>query len=373
MVMIYLDYAATTPIDPVVLHSMQEHEQHTYGNPSSAHAAGRTARTVLETARTTIADFTGYQADEVLFMGSGTESINVALQSIVQAYKTAHSTPGTIITTALEHKAVREVCAHLQVAGWNILELPIEPTGIISLAALKEALQQSPALVTIQWVNSEVGTVQPIEQIATLCKEYGVPYHCDASQGIAHLPLPRTLPDYLSFSAHKLYGPKGISVLCAQKKQFVTPIIHGGGQEFGLRSGTENVPAIAGFAKAVTQLTLHKAEYEQHIQNLATHFVQSLALLPQFSVLQTTPKVPNIINFACTTITADALMMRADMAGFCISTGSACSIGSSEPSATLQALGVPESAIKHHIRVSIGPWTTAAELDSFSVFLTTIG
>lgn len=367
--MIYFDYAATTPMDPVVLEAMQVHLQTTFGNPSSAHQLGRQARQVLESTRTTVATYTGYRSDEVIFTSTGSESIAIALHSLATQYQQKHGTTGLIITSVLEHKAITEALQQLVLQGWQVEYVPLDKYGTVQLEVLEQLLQNDCAFVTLQWVNSEIGTIQPLEDIVRMCAQYNVALHTDASQAVAHLPFPILLPDYMSFSAHKCYGPKGVSVLCAKKQQSITPLIFGGGQEFGLRSGTENVPAIAGLQVAIQQLLSHRESYEQHIAGLHSYFVTALESLPSITVLPTVNTVPSIINIAAAGLSAEALLIKADMAGICFSTGSACNIGSREPSATLLVLGLTPEQAGTFVRISLGPWNTTAEIDACIVFL----
>lgn len=367
--MIYFDYAATTPVDPVVLDALHWHLGNTYGNPSSAHQLGRQAREVVESARSAVATHTGYRSDEVLFTSTGSESIAIALHSFVTSYMQLHGSPGRIITTALEHKAVLEALQQLVTQGWQVEYVPVDTNGIINLTALEKLLTADCAFVTIQWVNSEIGSIQPIEAITALCQNAGVPFHSDASQAVAHVPFPSLLPDYMSFSAHKFYGPKGVSVLCVKKQQNITPLVHGGGQEFGFRSGTENVAAIAGIHVAITQLASNQQQYEASITALRDYFIQVAKQMPEVHMLTVANSVPSILVIAVGTLSAEALLMKADMAGICVSTGSACNIGSREPSKTLLAIGVTPEQSSAYIRLSLGPWNTSTEIDAFVAFL----
>ncbi len=360
----YLDYAATTPLDPRVFEAMLPHlRRDSWGNPSSPHAEGRSARHAVDESRKTIADLLGVASHEVIFVSSGSEGNCLALFGRCDAWMQKHHQPGHIILLSIEHQCSMKTGERLQEQGWKVTLLPVEKSGIVVLPALQRALTDDTALVSIQWANSEIGTVQPIEEIALICREAGVPYHCDAVQAISVLPLPQEIPDLLTITAHKFYGPKGIGALIVRDHVDVRPQIIGGGQEFGLRAGTENTPGIVGMAEALRIAMEEREEEVKRLTNLRDGFVREILRLPGASLNgDRLRRLPGNVNIRFKGRSGETLVIALDLQGICASTGSACATGAAEPSHVLRALGATPKEAKESVRFSLGRWTTEQEL-----------
>lgn len=359
--MIYLDNAATTQTDPRVKRAYVAALEKCWGNPSSPHSAGRIARAAIDDARLRVAELSGFKPSEIIFTGSGSESITLALRGVCLA----HKTPGSIITQATEHKAVLETCRDLERDGWRIVVLPVDHDGRIDLVDLENAVTTDTALVSVQWANNETGTLQPIEEIAAICRRKGVPYHCDAMQCVGIEPWPKNAPDMLSVAGHKFHGPKGIGALFCRESVELRPVIRGGGQEHDLRSGTEDAPSIVGFAEAFALATQERAASHATLERLRTKLVKSLDSLGANVRGHGTARLPNIINAGFSGIDGETLVIKLDMAGICVSTGSACTTGSSEPSHVLLAMGCDQKESSEVIRISTCKYSTEEEVDRF--------
>ena len=362
--MIYLDYAASTPIDPRVLAAMQPHLEATWGNPSSAHKKGREARAAIDESRASIAKQLDCKPQEILFTASGSEANGLAIHGVCDQWLCDHSAPGHIISQPTEHACVLQTLKDLEQKGWQVTWLNVNASGQIDVNDLKEALAQEVALVSMQWINSELGTVQPIDEITALCKEKAVPYHCDAMQGIGILPLPASLPDLFTMAAHKFYGPKGIGALVAQEHVNLQPQIRGGGQEFDLRAGTENVPGIVGLSTALTIALEEQQDHFDHLSDLRAHCLSLLEGMDGIFVRSNPDcSAPSILNLHVPGMSGETLVIQLDLKDICISTGSACATGASEPSHVLQAIGVSAQQAKEHVRVSFGKETQKQDLE----------
>jgi len=363
--MIYLDHAATTPTDPRVLEAMLPHLRNTWGNPSSAHKAGRLAHAAMDESRQTIAEILGLKAHEVIFVSSGSEGNSLALFGRAEQWLKEHKSPGHIITLSTEHSCSIKAVEYLKTKGWKITALPVDKDGVMSVQNLQDAFTEDTALVSVQWANSEVGTIQPIEEIASLCKKHDVPFHCDAVQPVGQLPFPKKLPDMMTIAAHKFYGPKGIGVLTVREGVRLQPQVMGGGQEFDLRAGTENVPAMVGMAKAL-QIAMEEQPTEmKRLTELRDRFIGDLLSLGGTSLNGSkSNRLPNNVNMHFKNHSAETLVIKLDMAGICVSSGSACATGSTEPSHVLQAMGRSDDEAVRNIRFSLGKSTTAAELQT---------
>src|SRR3989338_5021798 len=244
--MIYLDHAATTPPDPDVLDRMIVPAREAWGNPSSPHAAGRRARAAIDASRRMMADMIGVEPQEIVFVASGSEGNTLALRGVCDRWMEERGTPGHLILLAIEHHCSLKPLARLRREGGRVPLLPVDPDGILRIADLAGALTDDTALVSVQWANSEIGVVQPVPDIARICRDASVPFHCDAVQGVGQIAFPRELPDLLTIAAHKFYGPKGVGALIVRAGVRLAPQVLGGGQEGGLRAGTENTPGIVG-------------------------------------------------------------------------------------------------------------------------------
>ncbi len=361
--MTYLDHAATTPIDPRVLAAMEPHLHETWGNPSSAHRKGREARKAMDESRQTIAKCLRVKAHEVIFTSSGSEGNSLALFGSAEQWLLNHKSPGHIISLSTEHSCSLKAIDVLQKKGWKITLLPVKDDGILDLHHLRDALADETTLVSIQWANSEIGTIQPIEEIAALCQNAGVPFHCDAVQAIGQLALPKVLPDMMTIAAHKFYGPKGIGVLTVREGVRLQPQVMGGGQEFDLRAGTENVPGMVGMAVAL-QLAMEELESNaKHWTSLRDWFIEKILELPGTSLNGSQEeRLPNNVNIHFQNKSAETLVIQLDEKGIYVSSGSACATGATEPSHVLQALGRSRGEAMQNIRFSLGKDTTKEEL-----------
>lgn len=376
MTPIYLDHAATTPLAPEVFEAMRPYLTTLWGNPSSLHQLGRAARSAVTSARDQIAHLLGAQASEIYFTGSGTESDNLVILGIAHnmAPKGRH-----IITTRIEHPAVEAPCTHLEQQGWEITRLDVDPEGFVSPQDLEAAIRPETILVSILHGNNEMGTLQPVVDLGSTCRQKGVLFHTDAVQTVGKLPLDlASLPvDYLSFSGHKLYGPKGIGGLyVSSAAPLPEPLLYGGGQEQGLRSGTENVAAIVGLAKALEQCVLNMATETPRLHELQTFFIETMektfegtghrAILN--GPRDVCKRVPGNVHFSFTCNNGavpegEALVLQLDLKGICVSSGSACHSAVIEPSKIIQALGKSRAEATSTVRFSMGRDTTREDLE----------
>lgn len=362
--MIYLDHAATTPLDPGVLEAMLPHMRDTWGNPSSPHAKGREARAAIDESRATIAQHIGVKPHEVLFVSSGSEANSLALFGTCEKYIATHKQPGRIVLLSTEHSCSIHATDKLKKQGWDVALIPVDHDGLVSVHTIKESLTDDTALVSIQWANNEVGTIQPIEEIAQLCQERSVPFHSDAVQPIGQLPFPTVLPDMMSMAAHKFYGPKGIGTLIVREHIKLSPQILGGGQEYSLRAGTEDTPGIVGMAAALTLAMEEQRTEAARLTQLREGFISELLTLPGVSLNgHATKRLPNNVNVRFAGKKAESLVVQLDLKGICVSTGAACVTGASEPSHVLEAMGRTPQEAGENLRLTLGRGTTKEELD----------
>jgi len=365
---IYFDHSATTPLDPRVLTAMGPFLGGTFGNPSSQHYEGRSARAAVETARAQVASLIGAETDEIIFTASGTEADNLALIGAVRA----SSKPGHVVTTSIEHAAILETCRFLAASGTRVTHLPVDADGLVGPAGLLRALQSNVTLVSIMAANNVVGTLQPIEELAHLTKLHGVLFHTDAVQAAGKIPLDvnRLRVDLLSLSAHKLHGPKGVGALYVRKGTRLSPIVFGGGQERGLRSATENVAGIVGFGGAaeiargeLAEEATRLAQFRERIARELTH-----ALPQSYLFGHPVHRLPGHLSFGLRGQEREVgeLLAALDAAGVAVSAGSACSANhSGEPSPVLLAMGYDAERARGLVRVSLGRFNTEQEVDRF--------
>lgn len=357
---IYLDYAATTPLDPRVEEAMRPFGRATFGNPSSLHAFGREARAALDAARDRIADLLGARAEEIIFTSGGTEADNLAIKGVARAMKGR----GThIVTTALEHHAVLEACQALKAEGFTVTYLQPDADGLISPAVVEQAITPETVLVSVMYANNEVGTVQPIAEIGRICRARRVPFHTDAVQAAGELPLNvRELQvDLMALSAHKVYGPKGAGALYVRSGTRLQPQIDGGGQEHERRSGTENVAGQVGFSIAL-QLA-RDPEETARILALREMLIDGLLQIPDSRLHGSrTQRLANNVNVGFAGVPGETLLLALDLAGIAVSTGAACSAGAVEPSHVLQSMGYPRLRAQESLRLTLGRYTTEAEI-----------
>lgn len=364
--MIYLDHAAATQTDESVVEAMLPYFLSIYGNPSAIHPQGCEAREAVELAREKVAEFINAASSEtIIFTSGGTEANNLALFGVASSYsqKGKH-----IITTTIEHHAVLEVCHILEKRGYRITYLPVDNYGTVSPDVVRQAITDETILISIMAANNVVGTLQPIREIGAIAREFDVLFHTDAIQMIGHLPIDvkRDNIDLLSISAHKFYGPKGIGALYANQTIPLLPMIYGGGQEDGLRSGTENVPGIVGFGKAAEIAKAEMADEAEHVTSLRQILSEGIIdCIPECIVNgHTRKRLPNNVNISIKGVEGEYLTKELGKQGVCVSTGSACSSAIKEAPYVLLAMGVERNLANCSIRLSLGKWTDEAEIRS---------
>ena len=349
---VYLDHAATTDVLPAAIDAMVQ-QMRAGGNPSSLHATGRDARATVEYARERIARAIGCDAAEVIFTSGGTEADNLAVKGMYWKRREADPVRRRILVSSIEHHAVEETCEWLQKTEGAVIDwIPVDSQGLVDPESVRELIAQNPAdvaLVTVMWANNEVGTVQPIQDIAAIASEYGIPMHTDAVQAFGQIPLSFSEMgiDLLSASAHKLHGPKGIGLLVIRKGVRLPAFLHGGAQERGFRAGTENVPGIVGFAKAAEEAFAGMSEREKRKRELQKLFFRRLLEeVPGIKITGVNPleasgekRLSGNVHICIEGIEAESLLLLLDQKGICASAGSACASGSVEPSHVLLALG----------------------------------
>lgn len=362
--MIYLDHNATTPLHPRVFEAMLPYLREHWGNPSSPYRFGSEARIAVERARERIAEHIDCKPAEIVFCSSGTEADNLAVRGVSRALR---SRGNHIITTAIEHHAVLRTCKALEKEGYRITYLPVNQDGIVEMDALAAALSAETILVTVMHANNETGVVQPIEEIGALARQRGIVFHTDAVQSAGKLPLrlARTGADLATFSAHKLYGPKGVAALYVREGTPLLPIVTGGLHEGGLRAGTENVAGIVGFAEAAAW-AFGDAEEGERLKSLRDQLERSaIAAIPGVNIHGVrAPRVPNTSNMSFQSVDGESVVLGMDLRDVCISTGSACSTGDPEPSHVLLAMGFTALEAQSSIRVSLGRGTRKEDIET---------
>lgn len=366
---VYLDYAATTPPDPRVTACVAESIPALFGNPSSIHSFGRSARGAVEKARRDVANLLGARPEEIFFTSGGSESDNWAIKGMAFALRAA-GRPCGIVTTAIEHPAVLQTCAWLVQQGFSVKYLPVDAEGVVSLENLAAAVDETTGIVSVMFANNEVGTIEPIAEIAAFCQVRGIFFHTDAVQAAGHLPIDvQALGiDALSLSGHKFYAIKGIGALYLRSGFLLDALVHGGAQERGMRAGTENVPAIVGLGCAAALAATELKEEARRLRALRERIAAGVLALGESWLNGPNDSVhclPGHLNFGFRGIRQDVLLMRLDLAGFTVSAGSACSAGALTPSHVLLALGQDERKAGTALRVTLGRFTTAAEVDAF--------
>jgi len=361
---IYLDHAATTPVAPEVIEAMLPYYREFWGNPSSIHHFGRQAGEGVDVAREQVAGLLNASPKEIYFTSGGTEADNMAIfgAALAREKKGKH-----LITSAIEHHAVSHSLEELQKRGWEVTTLSVDDTGRVDPEAVRQSLRPDTALVTIMHANNEVGTVEPIAEIGTICREANVWFHTDAVQTVGHIPtyVDALHVDMLSLSGHKLYGPKGVGALYIRRGVRIKPLLYGGGHERGLRSGTENVPGIVGLGRAA-ELALAEMETEAPRQAiLRDKLIDGLvARIPDsFATGNRDERLPNNASIIVKYIEGEAQLLRLDAAGIAASSGSACTSGSLDPSHVLLAMGIPVEFAHGSLRFSLGRGTTEEEID----------
>jgi len=370
---IYLDHAATTPVDPTVFKKMEPYFSQKYGNPSSAHQKGDEARQAVEKARQEIAEFLDCSPEEIFFTGSATESDNWIIRGVVEKFRREHSGKPHLIVSAIEHKAVLNPVQFLLKEGLSeVTFLPINKEGLVEIEDVEKSIKKNTLLVSVMYANSEIGTIQPIREIGQLLRKVNqkrrqpIIFHTDAVQAVNYLNCRVSYlgVDALSLSGHKIYGPKGIGALYLKKSLPIAPFLLGGGQERGMRSSTENVAGIVGLGAAVKEIK------KQTIKNKKIALLRNKLIT---GVLREIPDVqlngslkhrlPNNAHFSFSGVEGESIVMALSQAGICASSGSACASHSLQISHVLAALGVPPEKANGSVRFTLGRQTTAAEID----------
>ena len=369
MLPIYLDYNASTPCDPRVVQAMLPYFSEIYGNPATGlHIQGRKAARAVDEAREQVAALVGCQPGEIIFTGGATESNNLAILGLGRAHRRKGRT--RIVTSAVEHKAVLVSCQRLQEEGYELIVLPVDQQGRVSVDAAEATINDQTLLVSVQAANNEVGTLQPVAQIAGIAHRHGAIFHCDAAQAVGKLPVNLAAEvwsvDFLSLSAHKMYGPKGVGALFIRNGPGacdMEPLLYGGGQERGLRSGTTNVPGIVGFGAACHLCIAELEEEGRRVADLRDRFEQALlAAIPGLKInAREADRLPNTSSLTFPGVDADALLLN--LPGVMMGTGAACSSGALEPSHVLLAMGLSRAEASATVRTSLGRFTTAAQIE----------
>lgn len=366
---VYLDYAATTPVDARVLAAMQPYFSQFFGNPSSVHIFGQQAEAAVEQARSTIAQALGAQPHEVIFTACGSESDNLALRGAAFAARQQRQA-NHILISPVEHHAVSRTARQLaEVFGFEVEYLPVDAFGRVMPEDVDERLRPNTALVSVMAANNEIGTLNPIAAIGALCQARGIPFHTDAVQYAAHLPIDVEAlnVDLLSLGAHKFYGPKGIGALYVRAGTPLLPMQTGGSQEYGLRAGTQNVPYIVGMGRAFTLVQEEHAQRAARLQPMRDYLIeQVLERIPDARLTgHPTERLPNHASFVLRGLDGHTLLTLLDMAGFACSSASACKTGNPEPSEVLLALGLSREWALGSLRVTLGKNTRPEDIERF--------
>lgn len=361
---IYLDNAATTKTSPAVVEAMLPYFSECYGNPSSVYDFSNPAKQAVNHAREVIAGSLGAKTNEIYFTAGGTEADNWVLTAVADAYKDKGN---HIITSKIEHHAVLHTCAYLEAHGVEVTYLDVDEDGVVKLDELKKAIRPTTILISIMYANNEIGTIQPIREIGTIAREHGVLFHTDAVQAYGHLPVSvNDLGiDMLSASAHKINGPKGIGFLYIRTGIRMRSFIHGGAQERKRRAGTENVPGIVGFGRAVELAMETMAERSAHELRLRDYLIEQVMAKVPYTRLNghRQQRLSNNANFAFRFIEGESLLIMLDSKGICGSSGSACTSGSLDPSHVLLAIGLPHEIAHGSLRLTLSAETTKEEID----------
>ncbi len=361
---IYLDNSATTRIDDRVLEEMLPYLKSNYGNASSLYSLGRESKKAIEDARDKVAKILNCKSSEIYFTSGGSESDNTAIKGIARANRKKGN---HIITSKIEHRAVLETCKTLEKEGFEITYLDVDRYGRVDIEKLKSVIRKDTILISIMYANNEIGTIQDIEKIGKIARENGIYFHTDAVQavGILDIDVEKQNIDSLSLSAHKFYGPKGIGVLYVKKNIKFEKFIDGGHQERNKRAGTENVANIVGLAKALEIATESLQEHKNKISSLRDYFESNLKSKIENVTINgdIENRLPGNSNILFLGVNGQDLLLNLDMLGICVSSGSACTSGSIDPSHVLTAIGLDEEKAKSSIRISIGKYNTKEEID----------
>lgn len=361
---VYADNAATTPVTPAVLEAMTPWLMENYGNPSSIYSIGRAARTAVEKARRQVAAALNAEPGEIYFTSCGTEADNWVLKGSMRRW--AAKGKKHLITAAFEHHAILHSAKALEKEGFEVTYLPVTPEGLVDPAELEKAIREDTALVSIMLANNEIGTVQPIAELAAIAHAHGAWFHTDAVQAVGHIPVDvKALGvDMLSLSGHKFHAPKGVGALYVKKGILPNIFMDGGAQEKGRRAGTENLASIVGLGEAITMATASLEENMARITAMRDRLIDSLLQLPRTRLNGSREhRLPGNLNISFEGIEGESLLLRLDMAGICASSGSACTSGSLDPSHVLMAIGLKHEVAHGSLRLSLSELTTEADID----------
>jgi len=363
MMKVYMDYAATTPIDPRVVKAMLPYFTKKFGNTMSLHSFGREAKIAVEEARVKVADLMNVSPEEIIFTSSATESNNLALKGIAFANKDKGK---HIITSKIEHECILESCKWLEKHGFEVTYLPVDNYGFVNPEGVEKAIRKDTILVSIMHANNEIGTIEPIEEIGKICKEKGVYFHTDAAQtfGKIEIDANKLNADLITVSSHKMYGPKGVAALFIRKGVKIEPLLHGGGHEFGLRSSTINVPGIVGFGVACEIAKSEMKKESERLTKLRDYLIKNVLKIENSHLNgHPTKRLPNNANFWFNFVDGESLIMELDYYGIAASTGSACSTSTLKPSHVLLAIGLKPHEADGSLRLSIGRWTNKKDVN----------
>ncbi len=369
MTQIYLDYAATTPVDSRVLDAMLPYFRDSFGNPSSVHRYGQRAEAAVEGAREMVAAALHCRSDEVVFTSCGSESDNLALRSVTRAVS-ERTGRKWILTARAEHHAVSKTAEQLaEHYGFQLEWLDVDEHGVVTPEAVEKAICDTAAIVSVMYANNEIGTINPVKEIAEICHQHGALFHTDAVQAAAYLPVDVTElgADLVSLGGHKFYGPKGVGALYVRKGTPILPHLTGGGQEFGLRAGTSNVPYIVGFAEALRLAVEERDQRIAHVKPLRDRLIGAVLEEIPDSRLTGHPesRLPNHASFAFKNVDGNLLLQLLDAAGFACSSGSACKTGNPEPSEVMSAIGLSREWGLGSLRITLGSGTIVEHVESF--------
>jgi cysteine desulfurase len=362
---VYLDYAATTPVDPRVLESMLSHFGSRRGNPSSLHAFGGSAREGLEEARDSVASLIGASPGEIVFTSGGTESDDLAVLGLARS---AGPEKRHAVISCVEHAAVREAARRLESEGFGVSWIGVDADGLVDPEVFAASLRADTALAAVVWANNEVGTIEPVPELAEICAERDIPFHTDAVQAAGRVPfdVSETPVSTLALSGHKLYGPQGVGALYVRDGVSLEPIMYGGGQEGGLRSGTQNVAGIAGFGTAARLAREEMDDRVAHERALRDRVMAGIEALPDVFINgHRERRLSNNVHLAVSGVEAESLVLFLDSLGYAIGSGSACSSGGHKASPVLLAMGLPEREAFSVVRVTVGKDNTPEEIDGF--------
>jgi len=361
---VYFDHSATTPVHPVVAEEMIRYITGNFGNPSSMHSYGRTARKAMEEAREKVSLGVGAGPEEIVFTAGGTESDNMAIKGAAYANRNQGN---HIITSAVEHHAVLDTCKSLEKEGFSVTYLPVDRFGMVSLESVADAINDKTILISIMHANNEVGTIMPVPEIGRLARERGILFHTDAVQSMGKIPVDvdEIQADFLSVSGHKFYAPKGVGALYIRQGAPWLPIRHGGGQERNRRPGTENVPGIVALGKAVELALADMKEESSRLVRLRNMIINGVMEKIPHTHLNGHPdkRMPNHVNLSFEFIEAESLVLSLDLEGVAASSGSACSSGSEKSSYVLSAMGVPKELARSSLRLTLGRDNTEEDVD----------